>query len=463
MKPIVSLLVAAAIAHAAPLPKLRVSDDHRFLLQENGQPFFYLADTAWEIFHRLTRQEAAAYLRFRAKQGFTVAQAVALAEFDGLTEPNAYGKLPLVDKDPTKPALTQGYNYWDHVAYVIDEANRNDMYIGLLPTWASWVVKNPRKDESVFTAATAQTYGEFLGRRFGKKGVIWILGGDRRADGVEDVWRAMAKGIAIGVAGKEDYSAVLMSYHPNGSATSSTWFHKDEWLDLNMQQTGHVLAETEPWKKIVADYALTPPKPVIDAESLYEDHPLAFQSKKNGYSLDAHVRQRAYWNLFSGSIGQTYGNHAVWQFYAPGRTPVNGPLMYWTEAIHRPGANEMRFVRELIESRPVLSRVPDQSLVTDALTGADHIAATRGDGYAFIYDAQGRPFTVNLGKISGERVKCWWFNPRSGDTSPTGEFENKGTHEFVAPSEGFGSDWVLIVDDASKGYKPPVRTGPYNY
>jgi len=123
----------------------------------------------------------------------------------------------------------------------------------------------------------------------------------------------------------------------------------------------------------------------------------------------------------------------------------------------------MRFVRELIESRPVLSRVPDQSLVTDVLTGADHIAATRGNGYAFIYDAQGRPFTVNFGKISGDRVKCWWFNPRSGDTSEAGEFENKGTHEFVAPSEGFGSDWVLIVDDASKGYKPPVRNGPYSY
>ena len=50
----------------------------------------------------------------------------------------------------------------------------------------------------------------------------------------------------------------------------------------------------------------------------------------------------------------------------------------------------------------MLSRVPDQSLVENALEGADHIAATRGDGYAFVYDAQGRPFTLNLGKISGE-------------------------------------------------------------
>lgn len=113
--------------------------------------------------------------------------------------------------------------------------------------------------------------------------------------------------------------------------------------------------------------------------------------------------------------------------------------MYWYEAIHRPGANQMRYVRELIESRPVLSRVPDQSIVANELQGADHIAATRGDGYAFVYDAQGRPFTVNMWKISGERVKCWWFNPRSGDSESAGDFENKGTHDFIAPSEAIGS------------------------
>ena len=461
---------AVPAQHATSLPRLKVSPDHRFILQEDGRPFFYLADTGWELFHRLNRKEAADYLSTRARQGFTVVQAVALAEFDGITDPNFYGKLPLTDRDPAKPAITPGsnpdkpgeYDYWDHVDYIVDEANRNGIYVGFLPTWGRWVVKNQRApDEVIFNVTNAQAYGEFLGKRYAKKGIIWILGGDRSADGVEDVWRALARGIAIGASGKEDYSTVFMGFHPRGGGTSSKWFHNDEWLDVNMQQTGHGLAETvQPWKKIAADYALTPPKPVIDAEPLYEDHPLAFRSKLNGYSLDAHIRQRAYWDLFSGTCGHTYGNHAVWQMLTPGRKPINGPLMYWYEAVHRPGANEMRYVRELIESRPVLSRVPDQSIVADELQGADHISATRGDGYAFIYDAQGRPFTVNMGKISGETVKCWWFNPRSGDTAPAGDLENKGTHDFVAPSEGFGSDWVLILDDASKGYKPPVRTGP---
>lgn len=57
-------------------------------------------------------------------------------------------------------------------------------------------------------------------------------------------------------------------------------------------------------------------------------------------------------------------------------------------------------------------------------------------------------------------MKCWWFNPRTGSSMDAGEFANQGTHAFIAPSEGFGSDWVLIVDDLSKGYKAPVQPLP---
>lgn len=78
--------VCLSWAQSSILPKLKVSPDHRFIVKDDGQPFFYLADTAWELLHRLNRQEAAEYLRTRAQQGYTVA----LAELDGITDPNAY-------------------------------------------------------------------------------------------------------------------------------------------------------------------------------------------------------------------------------------------------------------------------------------------------------------------------------------------------------------------------------------
>jgi hypothetical protein len=249
-----------------------------------------------------------------------------------------------------------------------------------------------------------------------------------------------------------------MSFHPRGGETSSTWFHDDAWLDFNMHQTGHGTAEgVKPWARISRDYERSPTKPVLDGEPLYEDHPIAFRARELGYSFDAHVRQRAYWAVFSGAFGHTYGNHSVWQMHAPGRPPVNGPLFYWREAIGRPGGAQMRYVRALIESRPVLARVPDQSIVGDALDGADRIAATRGRDYLFVYTAQGRRFTVTMGKISGAEVKGWWFNPRSGSAVSLGTYGNTGTREFVPPSEGFGSDWVLVLDDAGKKFDEPGK------
>lgn len=456
---------AFAASNSKHLPHLKVSENRRFLLTEDGKPFFYLADTGWELFHRLNREQAVEYLNVRAAQKFNVIQAVALAELDGVTEPNAYGKLPLTGEDPTKPAVTPGskpsnpqqYDYWDHVSFIIDQANARGIYIALLPAWGRWVNSGGRgRDRSVLTPANAQAYGEFLGKRFGTKGVIWILGGDRDPSGFEETWRALARGIATGVSGKEDYSHVFMSFHPRGGGTSSTWFHQDAWLDFNMQQDGHSPeAQAHSWEKIGKDYARTPIKPVLDGEPLYEDHPLSFRAKEFGYSFDAHVRQFAYTDVFSGACGHTYGNHAVWQMYAPGRKPVNGPLLYWNEAIHRPGAQQMQYVRALVEARPYLSRVPDPSIVANNLEGADHITATRGDGYLFVYSPQGRRFTVLPGKISGDVLRAAWYNPRSGTSQAIGEMNNREEHEFICPSEGFGSDWVLILDDASKGYRLP--------
>ena len=248
-------------AEQTALPQLKVHPDGRYLVRQDGTPFLYLSDTAWELFHRSTREQARQDLEVRAGQRFTAIHAVALAELDGMTDPNVYGDLPLLTRHPTRPAVTPGarpdhpqeYDYWDHVDFVVDEANRLGLYIAFLPTWGRWLGVNAR-DETVITAGNAQAYGEFLGRRYGRKGIIWVLGGDRPGQGFEDVWRAMARGIAVGVSGREDYDAVLMTFHPSGGQTSSTWFHGEAWLDANMQQTGHgPAAAARPWEKIAAE------------------------------------------------------------------------------------------------------------------------------------------------------------------------------------------------------------------
>ena len=434
--------------------RLRVSDNQRYLVHQDGTPFFYLGDTAWELFHRLNRQDTDRYLKRRAEQGFTVIQAVALAELDGLNDPNANGDKPLLNNDPTTPNEA----YFRHVDYVVDKAAEVGLVIGLLPTWGDKVFKaNWGKGPEVFTPENARVYGRWIGNRYkNRENIIWILGGDRTPrEGSQDVaiWRAMAEGVAEGVGGQDKS---LISFHPQPNALdmggSSHWFHTDKWLDFNMLQNGHC-RDTYTYDKIAFVYNRQPAKPVMDAEPLYEDHPVCFNVKDLGTSNAYDVRKYAYLDLFAGAHGHTYGCHDIWQMFSPGKDPVNGPHFPWSEALELPAANQMQFVRKLITSRPLLDRVPDQSLILEANYGpADRIQATRGNDYAFVYTAQGRPFTVNLGKISGSQVKAYWFDPRKGETKDAGTFANQGQQKFTPSSSGYGQDWVLILDDASKNY-----------
>jgi hypothetical protein len=446
-------------APLAPLPQLRVSSNSRFLVRADGTGFFYLADTAWELFHRLNRTEVVTYLQNRADRGYTAVQAVAVAELDGVNTPNAQGDRPFLNNNPATPATTPGadpadatqYDYWDHVDYIVGEAEARGIYTAMLPTWGSHVVSG------LINTSNAQAYGQFLGSRYANRSIIWVLGGDRPAAGYEAVWRAMAKGIAIGVSGTEDYSRVLMTYHPPGSAKSSTWFHNDPWLDFNMQQNGHC-ANVDVWNRISADYALTPTKPTMDGEPLYEQHPICFNAGANGYSNDYEIRKFAYWNVFAGAFGHTYGHHSVWQMYAPGRGAVNGPQNYWYEAINQPGAAQMKHLRRLIESRPFLVRIPDQGVLASAAgSGTSRVQATRGsDGsYAFVYSAAGQAFTVNMDRIAGGTVRASWYDPRVATSTVIGTYPNTGTRQFTPPSSGAGNDWVLVLDDASRNFPLP--------
>ncbi|TLV03218.1 glycoside hydrolase family 140 protein [Dyadobacter luticola] len=429
-----------------------VSSNKRFI-QKEGKPFFWLGDTAWELFHRLDREDADYYLKKRAAQGFTVIQAVALAEFDGLEVPNLYGDKPLTDNDPTKPNEA----YFKHVDYIIDKAAEYGLNIAFLPTWGDKVFKSTwGKGPEVFNEANAATYGKWLGTRYkNKKNIIWVMGGDRNPRaGTRDIeiWRAMATGIEAGVGGADK---ALITYHPQPNKEGSAeWFYNESWFDFNMFQTGHC-RDSPIYDNIKGSYDRQLIKPVIDGEPIYEDHPVCFNAKENGTSSAYDVRKSAYLDLLAGAFGHTYGCHDIWQMYSPNREAVNAPHIFWQQALDLPGALEMKYVRRLIESRPMLDRVPDQSVIDAAnadLPAAQRVQASRGKDYIFVYSTAGKAFSVNPGKISGSQLTAFWYDPRSGKIKDAGQFDNKTAAQFTPPTSGYGHDWVLVIDDASKNY-----------
>ncbi|MDF1512237.1 MAG: glycoside hydrolase family 140 protein [Anaerolineae bacterium] len=433
---------------------LRSADNGHYLEFDDGAPFFYLADTAWELFHRLHLEQAQTYLMNRAEKGFTVIQAVALAELDGLNTPNPYGHCALHNNDPMHP----NERYFRYIDAVIGVAEKLGMFMGLLPTWGDKWKHRASGEPGIFTVDNAAYYGEFLGERYRDKPVIWILGGDQNIEnsGEAEIIRSLALALKKGDGGNH-----LLTYHPRGPGQSSDFFHTEPWLDFNMNQSSHGARDHDNGIFAAHDYRLAPAKPTVDGEPRYECIPVGFYNSTtvNSVRFDAYdVRQAAYWSLLAGACGHTYGNNNIWQMWQPGRSPRIGADVPWMQALDHPGAFQMGYARRLFESRPYNLLAPDEDILVDALEqgGGKVRAATAEDGsFSFIYSPRGLPFTVNQGRILSPQVQASWFDPRYGTAYYLHTSDNRGYQTYVPPTSGRGSDWVLVLDDVTKGYADP--------
>lgn len=423
--------------------QLRVSADGRGLVNAEGQPFVWQADTAWALTARGTRDDIVRYLDTRKAQGFNVVQTVAIFPPEG-DHTSAIGVGPV-----NGSVSSRNEAYWQHVDFMVAEAERRGIYVALLPVWLNDYANN------VISSNNAQEYGRFLGERYRSNKIVWVLGGDA-PQYHESITRELAKGIAIGVSGGEDYTKVLMTYHPGGTRTSSAAFHNDAWLDFNMDQSGHCFAYSTEF--VPPDYAKSPAKPVIDGEPLYEDHPHCWDPAR-GYSTPEQVRLNLYQGPLAGAFGFTYGNHAVWQMYSPRYAPLLGVRdgNYWYDALNHEVANDAVLARRLFESRPVATRVPDQSVLTsDAGSREQRVQAARGsDGAYLMVYTPGRAFSVNLDTLSGDTARLWWFDPRTGTARDAGTAASQGTRNLTPPS---AEGWVLVADDAARGFGAPGAT-----
>jgi hypothetical protein len=368
-----------------------------------------------------------------------------LAEHEGITVVNAYGRLPLKKNeagqyDPSLPDTEGEYSYWDHVDYVIKKAEQLGLYIALLPTWGDKFNIMWGKGPEVFDRENAEAYGQWLGNRYkDQDNIIWILGGDRPLYTRRhfDIEEALAAGLRSADGGRH-----LISYHPSGNSSSSQYLHDETWLDFNMIQSGHGLRNNPNYRMIQKDYEKKPVKPVLDGEPCYEDHPISFK-EDNDFFDAVDVRKAAYWSVFAGGFGVTYGHQCIWSMNTE---PGLYFAMHWKDALGRPAANQMRYLRQLMESRPFFERIPDQSLLVVNYEGFNHQQATRGENYAFIYAPHGIFVHVKLGVLKGESVSVKWFVPRTGEIIPVGTVKNTGEQKFIPPAHGREHDYVLIMD-----------------
>ncbi len=426
------------------MKRLAVSDNKRFLMYEDKTPFFWLADTAWEIFHRLDLNQAEEYFKVRAEQSFNVIQAVVLSEFDGLRAPNANGDTPLLkdEKGEYSPELLNEA-YFVHIDNIIKLAEKYGIYVALVPTWGDkWNIKWGKGPE-IFTPENARVFGKLLGERYKDfDNIVWVMGGDRPIEEPHHlpIIREMAEGV------KEGGSTHIMTFHPMGGKSSSEWVHDETWLDFNMIQSGHSNHITKSHEMIEEDYNKTPIKPVVEGECNYEDHIISFRPE-NGYFDDTDVRRASYYAVFAGSLGVTYGHHSVWSMIKDEDEVENNPkndvpyyfLMSMEQALSRPGANQMKHLKNLIESVDFFSRKPAQERLAVNYEGALHQVATEGDGYLMVYCPWGLPCRI---ASLPDNYTAQFMNPKTGEFSPA---RKTGDNTFARTVRGRAEDYVLVI------------------
>lgn len=485
------VVFAVSVVSAPVVPwqngALRVNGNRHYLIHENGQPFFWLGDTGWLMPERLNRDEVDFYLGRCARAGYNVVQ---VQTVNGVPACNVYGQLShpfgydFAEID--RPGV---YGYWDHMDYIVDAAGRNGIYIGMVCIWGG-LVKGGQ-----MTVEEAVKYGTFLANRYkDKPNIVWIIGGDIQGSVKTEVWETLARTIRSIDPGH------LMTFHPRGRTCSSQFFPTAEWIDFHMFQSGHRRygqrmgnkeypipdkTEEDSWRYVEQSLAVSPLKPVLDGEPSYENIPQGLHHDTEPRWQAADVRRYAYWSVFAGACGHTYGCNDIMQFYRPGYNPAYFADTPWWEALDFPGFNQMQHLKNLILAFPYEERVPDQSLIpaTDEVQAASdalpalylpqdastpsgtidpadsswvvrkyhRLVATRGSDYLLVYNYTGRPMEIDLTKIKGEKKRAWWYSPVTGRYTYIGECRNRITG-FRPPVSGVGQDVVLVVTDASAGY-----------
>ena len=464
---IVSLLASLSMTWGAQADapwkhgRLKVSENKRFLVHEDGTPFFWLGNTAWLLPERLDRDEVEFYLTHEREEGYNVEQIQVL---NAIPTFNRYGHQA---NDATfnfsKYTVPGIYGYWDHLDYIVDFAASQGIYIAMDCIWGSQISK--------MDVQKAAALGRFLGERYkNKPNIIWMIGGDIMGDKGTDAWDALARAI------KKADPNHLMTFHPRGRTTSAWWYNDREWLDFNMFQSGHRRygqrngagdytikdnTEEDNWRYVLMSWPRSMGgelesevlHPVIDGEPSYEDIPQGLHDFNAPRWQDYDVRRYAYWAVFAGCFGHTYGHNSIMQFMRSGLLGSFGAEKPWWEAMRDPGYQQMKYLKWLILRFPFTDRIPDQTIVCgENGERYDRVIACRGNDYLLAYNYSGKPMRLDLTKISGEKKKVWVMNPANGTLQYFGEMDNS-EHDFAFDVAYLqGSDRVVIAIDSTKEY-----------
>ena len=364
---------------------VKVSDNQRYFVDQKGNPVFWLGTTQWQLFREYKVEEVKTILEKSSSHGFAFVQVMLMGVGDG-TAPNVYGQKPWINNDP----LTPNEAYFQNVDAAVRIASDNNLAIS--------VTLYHQRYRQHITMNNARRWANWLGKRYkDSPNIVWSMTPEARQEFVP-ILRELAAGLHAGDGGRH-----LVTFKPDPAPYSSSFIHAEPWLDFDSMQTWNGVRLIYPM--VTKDYNLKPAKPVLMAEGAYE------AGSEYGFAVTPlWSRRQAYYSYLAGGH-HTYGHNDSWRV-----------LPTWRQALDAPGAVQMGVLKKIFTARKQWwLLVPDQSVfASGGRTEGDvlHLAARHQDGkWAMLYLADRTSFSVNMSKISADKVKVFWVNPTTGDAA----------------------------------------------
>lgn len=427
-------LLLFTIPSVAQTQKLKISDDHRFLVREDGSPFVWIGETNW-FFAQLPPATIDRILDTRSAQGFTVMSISCRQDlYNGRGGP---GRLDSLNEA-----------WWAYLDEYVAKCAQRNMYVGLTLGW--WGLATDH------SAAELYDYGRWVGHRYrNDNNIVWLTLGEagsysRKDTLASDKLAALVRGIREGDTG-DKLLTVHADYRRGTSLTDDTAL-----CDFNNWQTSQWCCRDDlpknddrrwtVWEAIAYDYQQSydgTPKPTLDAEAWYENN------RDFCGATPFHIRRRAYFTIFAGAFGHTYGAGGIWD----GLTEPDSCSRTALGALSYPGAADIGRLSRLLHSLDdgFLMLRPDQSLIVgenpDSYDTHRQATVAHDSSFALVYSASDTPYTIDLTKLS-DSLLFVWHNPRADEQAYDimAVSDSERTHSFDPPGEtGAGNDWVLMV------------------
>jgi len=426
---------AQAIRRSVFLP-LKVSDNGRYLVEQNNKPFLVVGDTAWSLIAQLKSEDIDRYLQARQARGFN-SIIVNLIEHKFCTTPPRT-RAGLQPFNPPGDFSAPNAAYFDFAHEVIAKANRRGIVVWLAPAYLGY----GGGDEGFFKEMKAggkqrlRAYAHFIGKRFHDlPNIIWLLGGDYTPE-KPDRWTVTE--LAAGI--REQDTNHLVSVHASPENSAAVIFGQEPWLTVDTVYS----YESTLFRPLLAEYALKPIRPFVLIESTYE-------GEHN--STPPQIRRQAYWAMLGGACGQFLGNNPIWHFDGPGLFPVK---QTWEQALDSAGSHDVGRLGAFFRQFPWHQLSPEENhrVVTDGY-GSDTATALTvrtPDGklsltYVPSTGTAPRELEVELTQFM-RPISARWFNPTTGLFSSGTLLNKDGPHRLRTPGDNGtqANDWVLVLE-----------------